>query len=168
MWFDSWESVGTVLLKGIVGYAFIVFVLRITGKRTLSKMNAFDLIVTVAIGSTLASVLLSSDVTVAEGATALALLVVLQYGVTWVSVRAPFFQRVIKAEPRLLFYQAQFLDEAMKKERVTREEVWAAARASGIAGMDDIVSIVLETDGTLSIVRGPADGAESTLRNVTR
>lgn len=157
MWFESWESLTAVLVKGVLAYAFIVFVLRVTGKRTLSKMNAFDLIVTVALGSTLATVLLSADVTLANGAAALALLVVLQYVVTWLSVRVPFFQQVIKAEPRLLFHRKQFLEAAMRKERVTREELLAAARSQGISSIDDVSSIVLETDGSLSVLTAPAD-----------
>lgn len=168
MWFESWESLGAIIGKGVLAYAFIVFVLRITGKRTLSKMNAFDLIVTVALGSTLATVLLSSDVTFADGAVAMALLIVLQYVVTWLSVRAPFFQRVIKAEPRLLFHQERFLDDAMREERITREELVAAARSQGIANLADVFSVVLETDGSLSVLRSPADTNESTLRSVSR
>jgi uncharacterized membrane protein YcaP (DUF421 family) len=168
MWFDSWESLGSVVVKGLLGYAFIVFILRITGKRTLSKMNAFDLIVTVALGSTLANILLSPDVTLTDGAVALTLLVLLQYVVTWISCRFPFFQRIIKAEPRLLFYQEQFLEEAMKKERVTREELLAAARARGAASMHDVCSVVLETDGTLSVLQSSGDSAASTLDSVAR
>jgi uncharacterized membrane protein YcaP (DUF421 family) len=76
-------------------YAFLIFALRAPGKRALSKMNAFDLVVTVALGSTLAMVLLSKDVTLAEGALALALLIGLQFAVTWSSVRARWVQQIV-------------------------------------------------------------------------
>jgi uncharacterized membrane protein YcaP (DUF421 family) len=167
MWFESWESLRIVVLKGLLAYGFIVFFLRITGKRTLSKMNAFDLIVTVALGSTLANVLLSSDVSLAEGAVGMTLLILLQYIVTWLSVRVPNFQHLIKAEPQLLFHESRYLETTMKKERITREELLAAARAQGFGDMADVSSIVLETDGTLSVLRSSPEPSRSTLESVS-
>ena len=67
MFFDDWNGLLRTLVVGILAYIAIVVLLRVTGKRTLSKMNAFDFIVTVALGSTLATVLLSQDVALAEG-----------------------------------------------------------------------------------------------------
>jgi uncharacterized membrane protein YcaP (DUF421 family) len=105
MLFDSWAGVGRVLLVGTLAYVLLIFVLRITGKRTLSKMNAFDLIVTVALGSALASTMLSKSVPLAEGMLGLTLLVVLQYAVTWLSVRSESFQDLVKAQPQLLVHR---------------------------------------------------------------
>lgn len=82
VFFDSWTTLLRTLVVGVLAYVTMVAFLRISGKRTLSKMNAFDLIVTVALGSTLATVLLSKDVALAEGALAFALLIGLQFVVT--------------------------------------------------------------------------------------
>ena len=79
MWFDSWSDVLRTLLLGGAAYVTLVLVLRVSGRRTLSQLNAFDFVVTVALGSTLATILLSSDVAWAEGATALILLAALQF-----------------------------------------------------------------------------------------
>jgi len=128
MFFDSWISVGRVLVVGVLGYGALVLTLRAAGKRTLTKLNAFDLVVTVALGSTLATVLLSKDVPLAEGVSAMALLVFLQYAITWTSVRLPWFSRAIKSEPTLLTHHGVFLESAMRKQRVTRAEVFAALR----------------------------------------
>lgn len=70
MWFDSWGDLLRVLLVGAAAYARVVLVLRISGKRTVAKLNAFDLVVTVALGSTLATILLGADVSWSEGALA--------------------------------------------------------------------------------------------------
>ncbi|MDQ3601244.1 MAG: DUF421 domain-containing protein, partial [Actinomycetota bacterium] len=67
MWFDTWTDLGRVLIVGPLAYAALVAVLRISGARSLSKLNAFDLVVTVALGSTLATVLLNGSVSLAEG-----------------------------------------------------------------------------------------------------
>jgi uncharacterized membrane protein YcaP (DUF421 family) len=93
-----------------LAYAALVLLPRISGKRTrtLTKLNAFNLVVTVALGSTLATVLLSKSVALAEGVLALGLLIFLQYAIAWLSVRSPRFQAFIKAEPTLLVHRAAF------------------------------------------------------------
>ncbi|SDC32666.1 DUF421 domain-containing protein [Belnapia rosea] len=153
MFFDNWMGLLRVVIIGTLAYTALVLLLRVTGKRTLSKMNAFDLVVTVALGSTLATVLLSKDVALAEGVVAFTLLVLLQYAITWLSVRSDRVRSLVKAEPCLLLRDGQFLREAMRRERVTEDEVQAAARAQGIASLDDAAAAVLETDGSLSVIR---------------
>lgn len=168
MFFDSWHDLLRILVVGFCAYAGLILLLRTTGKRTLSKMNAFDLVVTVALGSTLATVLLSSDVSLAEGLLAFALLCLLQFGVAYISVRSERFQSLVKAEPALLFFDGRFLGEALRKERVTEEEVLAAVRAQGTADLSAVEAVVLETDGSFSVLAAPAEGAVDTLRHVRR
>jgi len=166
MLFDSWMELARVLIVGALAYAGLVLLLRISGKRTLSKMNAFDFIVTVALGSTLATILLSRDVALAEGVVALALLILLQLAVAWLSARSPGFRRLVKSEPRLLFAHGRMLDEALLDERVAPEEVWAAMRATGHADPDDVEAVVLETDGTFSVVGRPAGPGRDAMASV--
>lgn len=152
MFFDGWGELGRVIVVGTLAYVGLVALLRFTGKRTLSKMNAFDLVVTVALGSTLATILLSKDVALAEGLLAFALLCGLQYAVAWASVRSPRFQSFVKSEPRLLYGGGGFLPVALRAERVTEEEVLAAVRSQGHPSLDGIRFVVLETDGSFSVV----------------
>ena len=65
----------------------------------------------------------------------------------------PAFRRLVKNEPTLLFYDGAFLDLALHRSRITRDEVLAAVRGEGIEGLADLRAVVLETDGTLSVVR---------------
>jgi len=134
-------------------------VLRVSGKRTLAKLNAFDLIVTVALGSTLATVLLSKSVALVEGLAAFVLLVGLQYLVAWLSVRSSRFSDLVKSEPTLLLHRGRFLEGAMRAQRVTRAEMLAALRGSGASDPGQVAAVVLETDGSLSVVQdaGPTD-----------
>jgi uncharacterized membrane protein YcaP (DUF421 family) len=106
MFFDNWYGLLRVVVVGVSTYVCLVVLLRSTGKRTLSKLNAFDFVVTVALGSTLATVLLSSMVSLAEGVTALALLTGLQYVVTCASVRWRPLRRAVRSEPTMLVHQA--------------------------------------------------------------
>jgi uncharacterized membrane protein YcaP (DUF421 family) len=127
MWFGSWHDLGRLLVVGPVAYAVLVAVLRLTDTRTLSKLNAFDLVITVAVGSTLAPSFLSSEVTAAEGALGLILLVLLQYVVTWTSVRSPRVASMVRSEPSLI-YRDGLLEAAPCRERVTENEVRQVAR----------------------------------------
>lgn len=153
MFFDSWSGILRILIVGTLAYSALIALLRISGKRTLSKMNAFDLVVTVALGSTFATVVLSTDVALAEGVTAFAVLIALQYIVAWLSLRSKIVRQFVKSEPRLLLYRGAFLHRAMHDERVTEGEVRAAIRGQGITAVGDVDSVVLETDGTLSVVQ---------------
>jgi len=169
MFFDSWTGLGRVLAVGTLAYISLVLILRISGKRTLTKLNAFDLVVTVALGSTLATVLLSKSVALAEGILAMALLVFLQFVITWLSVRSPWFQELVKSEPTLLMRKGQFLDGALRAQRITREEVFAALRSNGVADAADVAAVVLETDGSIAVIKEAApDSAKPTLDSVQK
>lgn len=166
MLFHSWYDLLRVVVMGVAAYPGLILLLRITGKRTLSKMNAFDLVITVSLGSTLATVLLSSEVSLSEGLLALGVLCGLQFVVAYLSVRSERFQNLVKSEPTLLFYRGRFLRDMLRRERVTEEEILAAARAEGTARLSEVAAVVLETDGSFSVI--PVDGgsAADTLRFV--
>ena len=167
MFFDSWTGLGRVLLVGTLAYVALVAILRISGKRTLTKLNAFDLVVTVALGSTLATVLLSKDVALAEGVLAMVLLVFLQFMITWLSVRSAGFRDLVKSEPTLIMHQGEFLDGAMRAQRMTRDEVMAALRSNGVMDASQAAAVVLETDGTIAVIKGTdAEAAKPTLASV--
>ena len=164
--FKSWPELGRTVLIAVLAYAALVLLLRISGKRTLSKLNAFDLIVTVAFGSTLASVIMSKDVALAEGVLAFALLIGLQFAITFLSVHYQPFSNLVKAEPRLLFCDGDFIESALKSERLTRGEVRAAVRGSGAASMQRVQAVVLETDGSISVVKSEGVSDNSALEDV--
>ena len=156
MLFDGWYDLLRLVIVGTSAYVGLVLLLRISGKRTLSKMNAFDLIVTVALGSTLSSVVLSSDVSLAEGLLAFALLCGLQFIVAKASLKWRSFRALIKSEPRLLLFRGEFIRSALQDERVSEDEVASAVRSSGRASLHDIEAVVLETDGSFTVISSPS------------
>ena len=165
MFFNGWFPLLRVLVVGVTAYAALVLLLRVSGKRTLSKLNAFDLVITVALGSTFATIVLSKDVALAEGVLALGLLIALQFAVAWLSVRSTAVGRLVKSEPTLLFYRGAFLRDAMRRERVTEGEVLAAIREQGVAAVGHVEAVVLETAGTISVLK-KSDVTLSSLRQV--
>jgi uncharacterized membrane protein YcaP (DUF421 family) len=153
MFFDSWSGLGRVGLIGVLAYVVLVAFIRVSGKRTLTKLNAFDLVVTVALGSTLATVLLSKDIPLAEGVLALATLILLQYAITCASVRSSWFKSLVKSTPTILVCRGALIDDALLAQRVTRDEVHAVLRSQGVSAVEDVGALVLETDGTFSVMR---------------
>ena len=117
MFFNSWSGLWRTLVVGTLSYLALVLLLRVSGKRTLSKMNAFDLVVTVALGSVLATVILSHDVALAEGMVAFATLIGLQFLITFLSTRSNTVANFVKSEPTLLLHRGAFLHQAMRKQR---------------------------------------------------
>ena len=163
MFFDNWHGLLRVLVVGPLAYAAVILVLRVSGKRTLSKMNAFDLVVTVALGSTLATIIMSKDVALLEGALALALLALLQFVVAWASLRYRWAEQVAKSDARILLRDGVPDDAALRDERVTRDELLAAIRSSGHGATNAIGAVILETDGSFSVIPRAQVGTGSAL-----
>ncbi len=163
---NDWSDLLRVLTVGSAAYVLLVLVLRSSGKRTLAKLNAFDLVVTVSLGSTLATILLNSSVSLTEGVVALALLVGLQFVVAWSSVRISAVRRLVKAEPQLLLRDGAMLAEPLRAERIAPEEVRQAVRSAGFGALELVAAVVLETDGTLSVVPHTQAGSGSALVDV--
>jgi uncharacterized membrane protein YcaP (DUF421 family) len=166
MLFDAWGDLVRLLVAGALTYLALVGTLRLSGKRTLAKLNAFDLVVTVALGSTLASVLLDRSVSLSEGVLGIVLLVALQYAVAAMAVRSARVRRVAKSEPTLLLHEGVLLTDRMTRQRVTAGEVRQAVRSQGIGALESVAAVVLETDGTLSVVPASASGTGSALADV--
>ncbi|MGY1724400.1 DUF421 domain-containing protein [Blastococcus sp. SYSU DS0533] len=166
MWFDNWSDVVRVLAVGAAAYVTVVVVLRVSGKRTLTKLNAFDLVVTVALGSTLATILLSSDVAWTEGAVALGLLALLQAVVAWLTVRWPGLRAVVTSRPTLVLQDGELLHDRMREVRVGVSEIHQAVRSSGAGDLSAVAAVVLESDGSLSVIPAEKYGTGSALDGV--
>lgn len=120
MFVGDLNSLTRILIMGALSFVLVVIILRVAGKRTLSKMNSFDFIVTVALGSVLATIVTSQDLALLDGIAAFAILIFMQFITSWLSVRSDWFDNLVKASPKLLLYQGKFIDESMKKERISK------------------------------------------------
>ena len=100
----------------------------------------------------MATILLSKSVVLAEGMLALALLIFLQFVITWLSVRVSWFKTLLKSEPTLLLHNGQFLEGALRAQRVTHDEVLSVLRSQGVSDTTKVGAVVLETDGSMSVL----------------
>ncbi len=142
----------------MLAYGALVLILRISGKRTLAKMNAFDLVITVALGSTLSAAVLTQSAPLVESIVAFAALVGLQWLVASAQTRWPWAENLVKDEPALLVRDGRLLRDAMRRERITEREVMQAVRTEGRGTIEQVAAVVLENDGSLSVLGsfGPA------------
>jgi uncharacterized membrane protein YcaP (DUF421 family) len=166
IFFDNWQSLARTFIITILAYLMMVYLLRASGKRTLSKMNAFDFIVTIALGSSLATVALNKNVALADGLLVFFLLIFLQYGITWLSVRRKKIKKIITSEPTLLLYKGEIMNDVLIEQRITMEEVYVAAREKGYSDLNDIGAMVLETTGEITVVKKINDSTPSTIQDV--
>lgn len=160
------EGLVHTLVVGVLSYGILIIFLRVSGKRTLSKMNAFDLIVNISLGSILATLLLNDSVPLTEGLLAFAVLILLQFAVTWSSVRVPWIRRLVTGEPQFLLKQGTFIPGALKRARITEDEIRAAVRSAGLCDLSMVEAVVIETDGSFSVVEKAEGSGLSSLADV--
>ena len=153
-WFyTEWHPILRTVLVGLSAYISLIALLRVSGKRTLSKMNMFDWVVTVAMGSVMASILVSNGVTYVQGMTAFLTLIGAQWVVTTLSVRSTAFEKLVKAPPTILFYDGVYLDAAIYRERVPRSEILGAIRQTGQGAPGEVMAVLLESNGELVVLQ---------------
>ena len=166
--FSDWTTVFRLLLVGILFYLSLVFILRIFGKRALAKMNAFDFVVTIALGSILSTTVVNKSITLIDGGVAIILLLSLQFILSKLAWHSSLIDRLIKDEPVILFYQGEFDYSVMKKQRVIEEEIYQAIRGKGFSSTNDVLAVILETTGDISVLPNSDEYPEnSTFENLS-
>lgn len=153
LFFYSLDNVVRMLITAPILYAFVIGSIRVSGKRTTSQMNNFDWIVTVAMGSLVASGIVFKEVSLVESLLAMLLLLAMQYAMTRIVRSSKLARDLVKAQPRLLVRDGEFMEDAMRDERLTKSEVLAAIRGSGISRIEDVKAVILETDASMSVIR---------------
>lgn len=166
IFFDSWDSIARTAIISVVAYVGLVLMLRVAGNRPLTQLNAFDFIVNVAIGSTLATVMLNKDVVLADGLLTFAMLIGLQLAISYLSRRSSTFNKAIKTSSVLLFYNGEFLESEMKKHFLSKDELLQAVRSQGIGSLEQVKAIILETNGKFSVIKNDSEGIESVFNDI--
>ncbi|WP_232364413.1 DUF421 domain-containing protein [Salinimonas lutimaris] len=158
--FQSWWELFRVGITAIVAYFLCVCLISIFGKRSSAKMNNFDWIVTVAMGSILGSAVLLKKVVILEVALGLFVLLFMQFLFTKLAVKSKIFKRVMKKSPTLLYFDKEFLSNNMVNERVTREEIEVGVRSKGFVDIHQVMAVVIEPNGELSVLGKPNNNSE--------
>ncbi len=152
VWFNSWARLSAIGVGSVFFFVFAIMLMRALGKRTTAQMNNFDWIITVAIGSLASSGILLKDVSISDAAIAILVLGVCQWSTTWLVIQAPWLSRLIKPTPRLLVHRGELLTPALRKERISTDELYGRLREHGFVDLDRVMAVVLETDGRMTVI----------------
>ena len=155
------DAIFRIIVVGTLTYISMIVILRVAGKRSLASMNAFDFIITVALGSIYGRILTAKSVSYFESVTAFLLIITLQYIVTFMGMKIPAIRKFTTSQPSLLFYNGEFLYKNLKKERLNKDEILSAVRAQNISSLKNVEAIVFETTGSISVIK--KDGIKESL-----
>ena len=150
----SWSTLFWVVVSVAAAYAAVILCTRLAGLRSFAKMSAFDFAATIAVGSIVASVAVSSTVSIATGATALATLYGLQAVVAWLRVRTQRAERTVDNRPLVLMAGPEVLHDHLALGRVTLDDLRGKLREAGVTRRDEVQLVVLETTGDISVLTG--------------
>lgn len=151
-WISEPDRLLHIFLSSLVFFVFIIVVTRISGKRTTGNMNNFDWIITVGIGSLMASGILLRNVSMLDAMVAVASLAGLQWVTTWSVMHSSRVARLVKPLPRVLMKNGAVQREDMRRERIAHEELEAALRSAGLERSGTAAWVVIESNGQLSVI----------------
>lgn len=152
-WFEtSATSLLGICLSAIGIYITVILLTRIFGKRSFSKMSSFDFAMTVAVGSIIATTILSSSVSLLEGMIGLAIAYLLQLIVA-VLRRYPFIEKVVDNSPLLLMDGSTILDDNLRTARVSEADLRSKLREANVISLSQVKAVVFETTGDISVLR---------------
>jgi uncharacterized membrane protein YcaP (DUF421 family) len=142
-----------IVLRAAVVFAFLIVLTRVIGRRELSSLQPFDLILLIILGDAVQQGLTQDDYSLTGAFLAVGTIAVLQVLVSWVSYRFPRTRKVIEGTPIIVVQDGEPIENNLKRERLDLDDVAEAARQQGIARLDEIKWAVLETTGQLSFIK---------------
>ncbi len=151
-WFEtSWTAVIAICITTIVIYIAVILFTRLAGKRSFSKMSSFDFAMTVAIGSILASTILSKSVSLAEGVVGLGMVYLLQFLVASLR-RSSKIEKLVDNSPLMLMDGTKILHDNLKIARVTEADLKSKLREANVIELSQIRAVIFEATGDISVL----------------
>ena len=141
-----------LVLRTIVVFFFLLLLVRIIGRRELSTLEPFDLILLIVVGDALQQGLTQDDYSVTGALLVVGTFAVLQVSVSWLSYRFPRTRPMLQGEPIIVMQDGKVIERNLKRERLTEDELAEAARREQIGSLADVQWAVLETSGQISFI----------------
>ena len=141
-----------VVARTAVAFVLIAVVTRLIGRRELSGLEPFDIILLVVLGDLVQQGVTQSDYSLTGMVLVIATLAVLTMALSWLGFRIGGLRQLLEGTPLVLIEDGRVIDRNLRRERIRIEEVAAAARVQGLASLEDVRFAILETNGTISIV----------------
>ena len=142
-----------IAVRAVALYVFVVFVMRMIGRRELSTLTPFDLVLLIVLGDAIQQGLTQDDYSVTGAVVAVSTLAVMQVTTSYISYRVKPFRKVLKGEPIILIENGKLLNQNLRRERITADDVAEEMRTQQIAAFDQVQWAILESNGTISFIQ---------------
>jgi len=156
----TWSSLLMILITALGFYTFLMICVRLSGLRSFAKMSSFDFAITVAIGSLVAATLLNEDPPLARGMMGVVALFGIQFGVSWLRRHTSLMSKLVDNEPMLLMVGGQPIAKNLDEVRMTIGDLNAHLRLAGVINPTQVLAVVMETTGDISVLRADQNGVE--------
>jgi uncharacterized membrane protein YcaP (DUF421 family) len=144
-----------IVFRGIFVFFFLYVLMRMMGRRELSSLEPFDLILLIVLGDAVQQGLTQDDYSLTGAFLAIGTIAILQLAVSYANFRFPKLRPVLDGEPIVVVQDGKPLEKNLRRERVTIEDLAAAARQQNIAKIEDVQWAVMETSGAISFIKKP-------------
>jgi len=151
MWIPSlvwWEFI----LRGIIVYAVLIFLLRISGKRQVGQLAPFDLVLLLVLSNAVQNAMNGGDNSVTGGIISAVTLIGINWTVGYITYKSKAIEALVEGRPEILIHNGKLYADALERERLTHHELMNALRAAGCATIEEVRAAVLENDGSISVI----------------
>jgi uncharacterized membrane protein YcaP (DUF421 family) len=145
------------ILRGVIVYAFLIVILRLTGKRQIGQMAPFDLVLLLVLSNAVQNAMNGGDNTVSGGMISAATLISVNWLVALLTFKSKTMEALIEGRPRVLIHNGKLFEDVMRRERLTHHELNASLRAAGCACVEDVHYALIENNGQISILPKPKE-----------
>ena len=141
-----------LIARGILTYVFLLFLLRITGKRQVGQLAPFDLVLLLVLSNSVQNAMNGGDNSFTAGVISASTLVLINWLVGSLTAKNKWLEGIIEGRPRVIVHDGHIKQDVMSDEKITCHELMAALRAEGCANLNDVHFAVLENNGSISVV----------------
>jgi uncharacterized membrane protein YcaP (DUF421 family) len=142
-----------IVLRAAFVYVLILFVMRVVGRRELSSMEPSDLILLIVMGDLVQNGITQSDYSVTGVVLAVSTIGLLAVATSYLTFKFKGMSRVVEGEPVILVQDGKPIDRNLNGNRLTNDELMEQARGQGVESLDEIKWAVLETNGSISVIK---------------
>ncbi|HLR33015.1 MAG TPA: YetF domain-containing protein [Fodinibius sp.] len=150
--YTSWSAALMVVISSLGIYVALIFLTRIAGLRSFSKMSSFDFAITIAFGAIIGTTILAKDPPLLRAIVGLASLYIIQFLVATLRGRSNLMKLLVNNEPLLLMKGTDMVEDNLKKAKVTHSDIRAKLREANVTQLSQVKAVVMETTGDIAVL----------------
>lgn len=159
----GWTPIVHSAITVVAGYVALIFLLRLTGARTMARMTPLDFVLAVTIGSAFGRTITASEVPLAQILFVVTFLIGIQWLVAVGRAHWAWVRKTVDNPPVLLWYDGHMISTSLRRHRLTEVDVHTAARQAGHGSLDHLAAVIMQQDGVLGVIDKGTHGDGSTL-----